>query len=145
MQLENWKRPALNVALEEIEVEGLGLDLHRKLRLVGLTYGIDPTSATLGWAAVAPLIAIRGGQALPISGLALHCSGIARFEVSFQTEPPGQLEYLELRRDPEDTLVFFFEGGTVRISCERCRAELILDGEDEPLSDGEAGAGGLVQ
>ncbi|MGH9480799.1 MAG: hypothetical protein ACRD1L_01800, partial [Terriglobales bacterium] len=57
----NLKRPALNQALAEIEVEGVRLDLHRKLRLVGLTFGIEPTTATLGWAAVEELVVIRHG------------------------------------------------------------------------------------
>ena len=126
------------------------LDLHQKLRLVGLTYGIEPTTATLGWAAVQEVLLVQRGQALPLSGLALHFAQLTRFEVSFQAEPPGQLEYFELRHDPEPTLVFFFEGGTVRISAESCRAELVTDtGEDEPPegNSGDSGSGGsgLVQ
>lgn len=155
IRFENLKRPAANVPLAEIEVEGVCLDLHQKLRLVGLTFGIEPTTATLGWAAVEEMVVIRKGQAVPISGLALHCSDIVRFEVSFQEEPPGQLEYFELRQEKgaekgsaaEVSLRFFFEGGTVRISCDACRAELVTDAEDE-LSDPGMLSGptpGLVQ
>jgi hypothetical protein len=132
-RFENWKRPAPNVALSEIEVEGVRLDLHAKLRLVGLTYGIEPTTATLGWAAVSEVLRVIRGQAVPVTGLALHCIDVSRFEVSFQTEPPGQLEYFELRHDPELTLIFFFEGGTVRLSGGTFRAELITESDDEPL------------
>lgn len=132
-QFDNWKRPQANLALSEIEVEGIRLDLHAKLRLVGLTFGIEPTTATLGWAAVGEVLRVRQGRALAISGLALHCVEVRRFEVSFQSEPPGQLEYFELRHDPETTLVFFFEGGTVRISAATFRAELITDSDDDPL------------
>lgn len=144
----NLKRPQANTPLAEIEVEGVRLDLHRKLRLVGLTFGIEPTTATLGWAAVEELLVVRHGQAIPINGMALHFSALTRFEVSFQEEPPGQLEYFELRQDPEPTLVFFFEGGTVRISCEECRAELVTesDEDDGHESGPEPGSGpDLVQ
>lgn len=122
------------------------LDLHQKLRLVGLTFGIEPTTATLGWAAVQEVLVVQRGQALPLSGLALHFASLTRFEVSFQEEPPGQLEYFELRQDPELTLVFFFEGGTVRVSAEECRAELVTDGgEDEgPEADGSADGGSIL-
>ncbi|MGH9483182.1 MAG: hypothetical protein ACRD1L_13935, partial [Terriglobales bacterium] len=140
--------PALNQALAEIEVEGVRLDLHRKLRLVGLTFGIEPTTATLGWAAVEELVVIRHGQAVPINGLALHFTALTRFEASFHEDPPGQLEYFELRHDPEMTLLFFFEGGTLRLSSEECRAELVIESDDEPVSESgpEPGAGpDLVQ
>jgi len=127
--------------LAEIEADGLRLDLHRKLRLVGLTFGIEPTTATLGWAAVEEMLVVRNGQAVPLSGLALHFTTLTRFEVSFQTEPPGQLEYFELRNDPEPTLVFFFEGGTVRASASECRAELVTDTEaGESGPEGDSGA-----
>ena len=150
IRFENLKRPPLNVALSEIEVEGTRLDLHGKFRLVGMTFGIEPTTATMGWAAVEEIIAVRQGRALPISGLALHCSSLTRFEVSFQEEPPGQLEYFELRNDPEMSLLFFFEGGTVRISCGECRAELVIESDDDDLLEpgSESGPGstpGLVQ
>ena len=135
-RFENLKRPPLEVPLSELEVEGLRLDLHGKLRLVGMTYGIDPTSATMGWAAIEEVLVVRHGRALPISGLALHFSSLTRFEISFQSEPPGQLDYFELRHDPELTLIWFFEGGTVRISCEECRAELVLEGEEESPEPG---------
>ncbi|MGH9393614.1 MAG: hypothetical protein ACRD1E_05545 [Terriglobales bacterium] len=105
------------------------LDLHQKLRLVGLTFGIEPTTATLGWAAMQEMLVVRNGQAIPMSGLALHFTALTRFEVSFQSDPPGQLEYFELRLDPEPTLLFFFEGGTVRASAAECRAELVTDGD----------------
>jgi hypothetical protein len=135
--------------LAELEVEGVRLDLHQKLRLVGLTFGIEPTSATLGWAVLGEIHVIRGGQALPICGLALHFSSLTRFEVSFQQKAPGQLDYFEFRHDPEPTLVFFFEGGTVRISGSDCRAELVTDTEDD-AEDDETGtppvpSPGLVQ
>lgn len=139
----NLKRPALNLALSEIEVEGVRLDLHRKLRLVGLTFGIEPTTATLGWAAVEEMIVVRRGQAVPINGLALHFTALTRFEVSFQQDPPGQLEYFELRNDPETTLLFFFEGGTLRLSCEECRAELVVESDEEEVNESgsEPGSG----
>jgi hypothetical protein len=132
-RFDNWKRPAANQALSEIEVEGVRLDLHDKLRLVGLTFGIEPTTATLGWAAAGEVLRVRNGQAVAISGVALHCVELNRFEVSFKNESPGQLEYFELRHDPELTLIFFFEGGTVRLSGALFRAELITDSDDDPL------------
>ncbi|MGH9416559.1 MAG: hypothetical protein ACRD01_08020 [Terriglobales bacterium] len=138
----------MKTALADVEVEGVRLDLHRKLRLVGLTYGIEPTTATLGWAAVEDLSVIRAGQAVAVNGLALHFTGLSRFEVSLQEEPPGQLDYFELRQDPEMTLVFFFEGGTLRISADECRAELVTESADEEAPDPgtEPGSGGgLVQ
>lgn len=144
----NLKRPAANLALSEIEVEGVRLDLHHKMRLVGLTFGIEPTTATLGWAAMEEVLVVRHGQAIPISGLALHCATLTRFEVSFQQQPPGLLEYFELRHDPEMTLVFFFEGGTLRVSCEECRAELVTDGDEDELIEPGSQSGpapGLVQ
>lgn len=131
----NLKRPPDNLALSEIEVEGVRLDLAQKLRLVGLTFGIDPTTATLGWAAIAEVRVLRQGQSIPVNGLALHCTDLTRFEVSFQTEPPGQLEYFELRHDPEMTLLFFFEGGTVRLSCAECRAELVTETDEYDTND----------
>lgn len=121
-------------------MDGLRLDLHRKLRLVGLTFGIEPTTATLGWAAEEEMLVEHHGQAIPLSGLALHFTTLTRFEVSFQREPPGQLEYFELRNDPEPTLLFFFEGGTVRVSAAECRAELVTDSEGIE-SGPEAGSG----
>lgn len=133
VRFDNWKRPQANQALSEIEVEGVRLDLHDKLRLVGLTYGIEPTTATLGWAAADEVLCVRQGRAIAISGLALHCVELSRFEVSFQNDPPGQLEYFELRHDPELTLIFFFEGGSVRLSGAVFQAELITDTDDAPL------------
>jgi len=137
----NLKRPPANTPLSEIEVEGVQLDQHRKLRLVGLTFGIEPTTATLGWAAVEEMLVVRHGQAIPINGMALHFASLSRFEISFQQDPPGQLEYFELRHDPEPTMVFFFEGGTVRISCEECRAELVTESDEDEGSDGSSEAG----
>ncbi|MGH9487896.1 MAG: hypothetical protein ACRD04_09960 [Terriglobales bacterium] len=141
IQFENLKTPALNHPLAQIQVEGLHLDLHRQLHLVGFTFGIEPTSATLGWAAKEPLLVIRSGQALPVSGLALHFSGVSRFEVAFESEPPGQLDYFEFLNDPEPLLRFFFEGGTVRIAGAVCRAELVTgnDDEEEAVSTSSSG------
>lgn len=119
------------------------LDLHQHLRLVGLTYGIEPTSATLGWAALEPLVVIRSGQAIPVSGLALHMTEITRFEVALEREPPGQLDYFELLHDPTPTLRFFFEGGTIRIAATHCRAELITGADDE--DDLAGGSSELLQ
>ncbi len=139
-RFENLKRPAADVPLAELEVEGVRLDLHQKLRLVGMTFGIDPTSATLGWAAVEELLVVRRGQAVPVSGLALHFTGLTRFEVVFQQAPPGELEYFELRQENETALVFFFEGGTVRIAFSECRGELVTEA-DEIREDDENGPG----
>ncbi|MGH9413454.1 MAG: hypothetical protein ACRD0Y_06905 [Terriglobales bacterium] len=124
------------------------MDLHRHLRLVGLTFGIEPTSATLGWAAMEPLQVVRGAHALPISGLALHFNEITRFEVAFERDPPGQLDYFEFVRGPDLEVRFFFEGGTVRIGAATCRAELIIGGEDDDSDDGNdlaSGGSGLLQ
>jgi hypothetical protein len=129
-RFENLKRPPADVPLAEMEVEGVRLDLHQKLRLVGMTFGIEPTSATLGWAAVEEVLAVRGGQAIPVSGLALHFTGLSRFEVAFQQAPPGELEYFELRQEGETALLFFFEGGTVRIGFGEIRAELVTEADD---------------
>lgn len=131
--------------MAEIEVEGLRLDLHAQLRLVGLTFGVEPTSATLGWAVSEEITVVQRGQMVPVSGLALHFVGLTRFEVAFEKEAPGQLDYYELRRDPELALRFFFEGGTVRIAAEACRAELVLGGDDDEGSEGPTGDTGLVQ
>ncbi len=129
-RFENLKRPIADQPLAELEVEGVRLDLHRKLRMVGMTFGIDPTSATLGWAAVEEMLVVRHGQAIPISGLALHFTELSRFEVAFQLAPPGELEYFELHQEDETALVFFFEGGTVRIAFGECRAELVTESDD---------------
>jgi hypothetical protein len=144
-RFENLKRPPADLPLAELEVEGVRLDLHQKLRLVGMTFGIEPTSATLGWAAVEELLVVRGGQAIPISGLALHFTELSRFEVAFQQAPPGELEYFEFRHDGEAALVFFFEGGTVRIAFGELRAELVTETSDireEDESGPAAGSGG---
>ncbi|MGH9467774.1 MAG: hypothetical protein ACRD1Y_10510 [Terriglobales bacterium] len=122
------------------------LDLHRKLRLVGLTYGIEPTSATLGWAAVEPVAVIRLGHSVPVSGLALHFRELTRFEVAFASDPPGQLDYFEFLREPEPNLRFFFEGGTLRLAGSECRAELITGEDEESSEEGLASpSSGLLQ
>lgn len=127
-------------------MEGVRLDLHAQLRLVGLTFGVEPTSATLGWAVTEEMTVVRGGQLVPVSGLALHFVGLTRFEVAFEQDPPGQLDYYELRRDPDLTLRFFFEGGTVRLTAQECRAELVLGGgDDEGGDDAAAADSGLIQ
>lgn len=110
---------------------------------MGLTFGIEPTSATLGWAAIEPLHVVRGAQALPVSGLALHFSELTRFEVAFERDPPGQLDYFELLHDPDPTIRLFFEGGTIRLASALCRAELIT-GEDEE-TEPASGTSGLLQ
>ena len=139
MQFENLKRPPAHTPASEIEVEGLRLDLHQHLRLVGLTFGLEPTAATLGWAAAAPLLVIRRGRAIPVSGLAMHLIELSRFEVAFTGESPGQLEYFELRTGPEAELRFFFEGGTLRLAAAICRAELITEGDEEAEMEPPAG------
>lgn len=121
------------------------LDLHRHLRLVGLTFGIEPTSATLGWAAVEPLHVVRGAQALPVSGLALHFSELTRFEVAFERDPPGQLDYFEFLNDPDPTIRLFFEGGTIRLASALCRAELITGDDDDTEAASHGGSSGLLQ
>lgn len=131
MRFQHLKPPAFKTALAEIEVEGTRLDLHASLQLVGLTYGIAPATVTLGWAARGQTTVIRAGRALPLSGLALHFHGVTRFEVAIPSSEPGDLEYFELRRDPDPALIFFFENGTVRVSAEECHAELVLEGEDD--------------
>jgi hypothetical protein len=152
-RFENVKRPSADAPLAELEVEGVRLDLHQKLRLVGMTFGIEPTSATLGWAAVEELLVVRGGRAIPVSGLALHFTELSRFEVAFQQSPPGELEYFELRQEGETSLVFFFEGGTVRIGFGELRAELVTESDDireddesgpDPVS-GSGGGPGFLQ
>ncbi|MGH9519841.1 MAG: hypothetical protein ACRD2D_09320 [Terriglobales bacterium] len=158
MRFHNLKSPPFKTALAELEVEGTRLDLHAKLQLVGLTYGIAPASVTLGWAARSETLVIRGGRALPVIGLALHFHGVRRFEVAIPESEPGDLEYFELRRDAqpgggaqgvpaarraraaegrsaevdeETAFIFFFEKGTVRVSAEECHAELVMEGEDD--------------
>lgn len=124
--------PARGTALAEVDVDGTRLDLHTQLRLVGLTYGAEPATATLGWAAEREVLRVRRGRALAVSGLALHFRGLRRFEIAFQAESPGRLEYFERRDDAPEAgeLLFFFEGGTLRIAAEECRAELIFDEEE---------------
>lgn len=131
MRFQHLKPPAFKTALAEIEVEGTRLDLHAKLQLAGLTYGIAPATVTLGWAARGEIMIVRAGRALQLSGLALHFHGVRRFEVAIPESEPGDLEYFELRRDPEPALIFFFENGTVRVSAEQCHAELVIEGDDD--------------
>jgi hypothetical protein len=139
-RFDGLKPPRVNHPLSEMEVGGVRIDLHQQMKLVGFTYGIEPTTATLGWAAISETLLIRDGQALPISGMALHFSELSRFESAFQTDPPGALEYYELRRAskaaPELEIVFHFEGGTLRIACGLCRGELVIATDDDEEESG---------
>ena len=131
MRFEKIKPPARSTPLTELEVEGRCLDLHRKLDFIGMTWGTDETALTLGWAALSEVLIVQQGQALPLGGLALSFTGLQRFEASFQQGRPGELEYFEFRQDPEPTLIFFFAAGTLRLSAEVCRGDLLIEADEE--------------
>lgn len=136
MRFENCTRPPAQKPLTELQVDGHTLDLNRKLEFVGLTWGCDDSVLTLGWVAATEVLIVRGGQGVPLSGLALTFSGLRRFEAAFDRPQPGEFEYLEYREDPDPELLFFFAGGTLRLSAELCRADLLFE-EDEGLPGSE--------
>ena len=123
--------PLLNTPTAELVVQGARLDLHGTVRFVGLTLGADERTATLGWAPQHPVSIRFEGGLEPLGGLVLTISELTRCEVSLQTGTPGALEYFELRRDPEVTLVFFFEGGTMRLSGASFAGEILLADSDD--------------
>gem|GEM_PF-2428293 len=118
--------PLLNTPTAELVVQGASLDLHDALRFVGLTLGADERTATLGWAPQRPVSIRYDGSVEPLGGMVLTISNLTRCEVSLQSGAPGALEYFELRRDPEVTLLFFFEGGTMRLSGASYAGEILL-------------------
>lgn len=139
----------LNTPATQIQVEGAKLDLRQLLQLVGISFGADDATVTLGWGATQEVRVRREGQPALLAGLALTITGLRRFELSFSAatrhaaqpeagETPaaagaaalaGALDYLEYRLDPEPTLLWFFEGGTIRVSGEVLRGEVLVEPE----------------
>lgn len=130
MQFENLAAPAPDVALSHIEMAGRRLDLHQQFRLVGLTYSAEHDHATLGWSVVSSIRVVRGARALPLEGLVFHFVGLGRFEIAFE-RPAGALEYFEFRHDPEPMILWFFEGGTIRVSAQSFRADFVVAGDND--------------
>lgn len=136
MQFDRIAPPAPDTPLTELQVEGATLDLHQLLQFIGLTYGAEEATVTMGWAATREVPVRREGKPAVLSGLALTLSDVSRFEVSFQPAPEsapdaalmaGSLDYFEFRHDPEPTLVFFFESGTIRLSGGVLRGEVLVE------------------
>lgn len=139
----------LNTPVTELQVEGAKLDLRQLVQLVGVSFGADDGTVTLGWSATQEVRVRREGQPAILAGLALTITGLGRFELSFSAaarraaQPPagesaasagtaalaGALDYLEYRLDPEPTLLWFFEGGTIRLSGEVLRGEVLVEPE----------------
>lgn len=136
----NIHPPKANTALTEMRIGSTQIDLNTKMQFIGLTWGADDSVVTMGWAAVAEVLVVRGAQVLPLDGLALQFAGLSRLELAFQGSEPGALEYFELQIDPEPTLLFFFEGGTIRLTPRECRGDLLFESDEEPESEGGPGA-----
>jgi hypothetical protein len=120
--------PPLDTAVSELVVEDVRFDLRESFQFIGLTFGPDDHAVTMGFAARRNDIQIeRGGRIVTLGGLALSFNGVTRFETSFPEGRSGDLDYIERRHDPEDTLVFFFEHGTIRVSGSTCRGEILIE------------------
>lgn len=139
----------LNTPVTELQVEGAKLDLRQLLQLVGINFGAEDRAVTLGWGAMQEIKVRREGQPAILAGMALTITGLQRFEVSFAaatlraaqpataatsaeagaTPLVGALDYLEYRLDPEPTLLWFFEGGTIRVSGDVLHGEVLIEPE----------------
>lgn len=139
MRWANLHPPKANTPLTEMRVGTTQIDLNAKMQFIGLTWGADDSVVTMGWAAIAEVLVVRGAQVLPLDGLALQFASLSRLELAFQGKEPGALEYFELQADPEPTLLFFFEGGTIRVASRECRADLLFEDEEETEPDGGSG------
>lgn len=137
----------LNTPVTELQVEGAKLDLRHLLQLVGISFGAEEAAVTLGWGVTQEVKVRREGQPARLAGLALTITGLTRFEVSMTTAAlaaarpaatessteggagamVGALDYLEYRLDPEPSLLWFFEGGTIRASGEALRGEVLVE------------------
>lgn len=138
----------LNTPLTEIQVEGAKLDLRNLLQFVGINFGAEEAAVTLGWGVTREVPVRREGQPATLAGLTLTITGLTRFEVALTTNAAGAapeaaaggataalagtLEYLEYRLDPEPSLLFFFEGGTIRMCGEVLRGEVLVE-QDPPF------------
>lgn len=140
MRWSNVHPPKANTPLTEMRVGTTQIDLNAKLQFIGLTWGADDSVVTMGWAAIAEVLVVRGAQVLPLDGLALQFAGLSRLELAFQGREPGALEYFELQDDPEPTMLFFFEAGTIRLTARECRGDLLFESEEEGESEGGSGA-----
>ncbi len=136
MQWSNIHPPKANNPTTEMRIGTTQIDLNTKLQFIGLTWGADDSVVTMGWAAIAEVLVAREGQVLPLDGLALQFSGLSRLELAFQGQDTGALEYFEFQDDPEPTLLFFFEGGTIRLSARECRGDLLFESDEEPELEG---------
>ncbi|MGH9535012.1 MAG: hypothetical protein ACRD2E_09145 [Terriglobales bacterium] len=140
----------LNTPVTEIQVEGAALDLRQLLQFVGISFGSEESAVTLGWGVTREVAVRREGQPATLAGLTLTVVGLTRFEVSLtaealrkaQPETPaeghgataalaGALDYLEYRLDPEPSLLFFFEGGTIRLSGTALRGEVLVEPQSQ--------------
>ncbi len=135
----------LNTPLTEMQVEGAKLDLRNLLQFVGITFGAEEAAVTLGWGVTREVRVRREGQPATLAGLTLTVTGLTRFEVALAANAPGgpaataaadaapalagALEYLEYRLDPDPALLFFFEGGTIRLCGEVLRGEVLVEQE----------------
>lgn len=131
MRWSNIQPPKPNTPLTEMRVGTTQIDLNTKLQFIGLTWGADDSVVTMGWAAIAEVLVVRSAQVLPLDGLALQFAGLSRLELAFQGREPGALEYFELQDDPEPTLLFYFEGGTIRLAAHECRGDLLFESDEE--------------
>lgn len=132
MRFDRIVPPAADTPLAELEVEGAKLDLHGFLQFIGLTYGPDDGSVTMGWTATREVTLRHDGNSGTLAGLALTWTEVSRFEASFQAAAgaalrPGAMDYFEFRNDPEATMVFFFELGTLRISGGALHGEVLFE------------------
>ena len=134
----------LHTPLTEMQVEGAQLDLRNLLQFVGITFGAEEAAVTLGWGVSREVRVRREGQPATLAGLTLTVTGLTRFEVALAANAPGgpvaaaagataalagALEYLEYRLDPDPSLLFFFEGGTIRLCGEVLRGEVLVEQE----------------
>lgn len=141
MKFEQIVAPAAETPLQELEIAGARLDLHDGLRFIGLTYGDEDATVTMGWAARRETTLRGQGAPRRLAGATLTFIGVSRFEVALQAPPQdapeaddsasalsfGDLDYFEFRRDPEPALLFFFERGTIRIAAPLARGEVLVE------------------
>lgn len=135
MRFVDIRPPRANTPLTELVVGNTQIDLSSKLQFIGLTWGAEDAMVTLGWAAIAEVLVVHGAQVLPLDGLALQFTGLTRLEIAFQGDQPGALEYFELQKGAEPSLLFYFEGGTVRLSARECSGNLLFEDDSEDESD----------
>ncbi len=131
----------LNTPVTTLQIEGGAFDLRQLTQFVGLSYGPGQDdelggshAITLGWAATSEVQVQHGGRRALLSGITLTLHNVSRFEISLPRGEAGPLEYIELRHDPEPTLLFFFERGSLRLSGEQLQGEVLLeDNTPSPL------------